>query len=180
MLDGATHGRRACGHGDGNGERESEMIPFDELTKGQLVELLKAHPSPDMRQVAENIMLVEKYAPQQLFTGGGHTLSEPSHAPPPHAPNTAKDHDYSPPIDTDKPTTKVTLRLHTGDQVKLTFNNAMPVKELYAAAAKASNIGVASFRLFSSAAFPPKPLDDHAQSLEEAGVMECLVTQKLK
>jgi len=74
----------------------------------------------------------------------------------------------------------VTLRLHTGEQVKLTFNSSMAVKELYAAASKASNIGVADFRLFSSAAFPPKPLDDHAQSLEEAGVMECLVTQKLK
>uniref|UniRef100_A0A7S1JRW4 Uncharacterized protein n=1 Tax=Vitrella brassicaformis TaxID=1169539 RepID=A0A7S1JRW4_9ALVE len=55
MADGTTHEGRAGGHGDGNGEREGEMIPFDELTNGQLVELLKAHPSPDMRHVADNI-----------------------------------------------------------------------------------------------------------------------------
>ncbi|CEL98396.1 unnamed protein product [Vitrella brassicaformis CCMP3155] len=59
MVDGATHGRRDAGRGDGDGEREGEMIPFDELTKVQLVELLKAHPSPDMRHLADNIMALD-------------------------------------------------------------------------------------------------------------------------
>ncbi|CEM06613.1 unnamed protein product [Vitrella brassicaformis CCMP3155] len=56
MVDGPTHEGRDGGRGDGDGEREGEMIPFDELTNGQLVELLKANPSPDMQRVADRIM----------------------------------------------------------------------------------------------------------------------------
>ncbi|CEL99838.1 unnamed protein product [Vitrella brassicaformis CCMP3155] len=67
MADGTTHEGRAGGHGDGNGEREGEMIPFDELTKVQLVELLKAHPSPDMRHVADNIMALRVGAAVSLL-----------------------------------------------------------------------------------------------------------------
>jgi len=55
MVDGEVGEGRHGGHGDGNGGREEAVIPFDELTKVQLVELLKAHPSPDMRHVADNI-----------------------------------------------------------------------------------------------------------------------------
>ncbi|CEL98394.1 unnamed protein product [Vitrella brassicaformis CCMP3155] len=53
MDDGGRGGAR----GDGN--REGEVIPFDELTKVHLVELLKADASPDMRHVADNIMELE-------------------------------------------------------------------------------------------------------------------------
>ncbi|CEM06594.1 unnamed protein product [Vitrella brassicaformis CCMP3155] len=48
---------RGGARGDGNGE--GEVIPFDELTKAQLVELLKADASPDMRHVADRIMSLD-------------------------------------------------------------------------------------------------------------------------
>ncbi|CEM04223.1 unnamed protein product [Vitrella brassicaformis CCMP3155] len=59
MADGEVGEGRHGWHGDGYGGREGAVIPFDELTKVQLVELLKAHPSPDMRQVADNIMALD-------------------------------------------------------------------------------------------------------------------------
>mmetsp|Transcript_36645 Transcript_36645/g.104966 ORF Transcript_36645/g.104966 Transcript_36645/m.104966 type:complete len:234 (-) Transcript_36645:541-1242(-) len=69
MVDGEVGGGRHGGHGngDGNGGREEAVIPFDELTKVQLVELLKAHPSPDMRHVADNIMALRVGAAVSLL-----------------------------------------------------------------------------------------------------------------
>eukprot|EP01017_Pseudomicrothorax_dubius_P005554 TRINITY_DN1142_c0_g1_i1.p1 TRINITY_DN1142_c0_g1~~TRINITY_DN1142_c0_g1_i1.p1 ORF type:complete len:240 (+),score=75.04 TRINITY_DN1142_c0_g1_i1:128-847(+) len=82
-----------------------------------------------------------------------------------------------PSVDQSKPTTTVQLRLHNGQTVRLTLNNDARVEALFTYVMMAAPVD-GSFELISG--FPPKPLSDVTQTLEDADLLDSTVIQRLK
>jgi UBX domain-containing protein 1 len=81
-----------------------------------------------------------------------------------------------PAVDNSLPTTNIQVRLVNGQRRVITINTSSTVADLAAHVVVADNNTTQAFMLVSG--FPPKPLVDLTQSMEEAGLKGAQVTQK--
>lgn len=79
-------------------------------------------------------------------------------------------------VDSSKPTTNVQIRFHNGQRKTITVNLDTQVAELYDYVMMAAPVD-GSFELVSG--FPPQPLNNPGQTVDEAGVSGSAVIQKL-
>lgn len=81
-----------------------------------------------------------------------------------------------PPIEPSLPTTNIQIRFHNGQRKNITVNLGSPVMILHEYVGFAAPV-TGSFQLVSG--FPPKPLENMWESIEEAGIAGSAVIQKL-
>lgn len=81
-------------------------------------------------------------------------------------------------VDYSKPFTSVQLRLSDGTRMVVCLNHHHTVADIRAFISATSR-GVAPSYKLQAMGFPPKPLDDPTQTIEEAGLMNSVIIQKL-
>ena len=109
------------------------------------------------------------------FSGAGASLGGGSQA----APVMAKvnvDASNKPIVDPSKPATVVSLRLCSGQNIKLDMNTTHTVRDLFKYVETVAPVSGA-YNLVSG--FPPKPLTDMDATLEQAKLCKSAVTQKM-
>jgi len=79
-------------------------------------------------------------------------------------------------VDESKKVTTLQIRFHNGQRKAVKFNYNHTVSDLHQYVMFAAPVD-GSYQLISG--FPPKPLTDNTQTLEEAELIDCVVTQKL-
>lgn len=129
-------------------------------------------PEPEIRQVS--------------FQGVGRTLGSSSTdqaAPEPAATATTPLNAAPAPsrglvLDSSLPSTSIQLRLADGTRMIAHFNNHHTVGDIRAFIDAARPGGVRSYQL-QTVGFPPKPLSDLTQTIEQAGLANSVVIQKL-
>ena len=116
----------------------------------------KAPPPPSYVAFSGHGMAVERTASQPLGTVN---MNAPD-----------------PPVETQLPTTNVQIRFHNGQRKNIIVNLGSPVMILHEYVNFAAPVS-GSFQLVSG--FPPKPLENMWESIEEAGIAGSAVIQKL-
>ncbi|KAM3135429.1 hypothetical protein pb186bvf_012448 [Paramecium bursaria] len=80
-------------------------------------------------------------------------------------------------IRNDQPTTNVAVRLSDGQTINLKVNLTTKVQQIYDHVKKIVNAGQRQIQL--KAGFPPKPLTDLTQTVEEADLMDSMINQTI-
>jgi len=80
-----------------------------------------------------------------------------------------------PKVDKSKPTTTIRIRLVNGTTVNAVVNHTTKVAELFDYVMDLAPLD-GNFQLITG--FPPKPLNDPNQSVEDADLLDSMVTQK--
>ena len=84
--------------------------------------------------------------------------------------------DGKPVVDDTQPTTNVQIRFHNGERVSLTLNMTHTVADIHAYVMNAAPVE-GEYQLVSG--FPPKPLSDPTKTIEQAGLKNAAITQKI-
>ena len=79
-------------------------------------------------------------------------------------------------IDPNSPTTKINIRLHTGDSITQEFNLYHSVGDIFAFVTSVAPV-IGSFQLFEG--FPPKPLTNMDKTIEELRLQGTTLIQRL-
>ena len=82
-------------------------------------------------------------------------------------------------VDTGAPLTSVQIRLHDGTRMVCQFNHTSTVQDIRTFISRSRPDMPASYQLIDQTGFPPKPLTDAAATLEQAGLINGVLSQKL-
>ena len=80
-------------------------------------------------------------------------------------------------MDEARPTTSIQLRLHDGSRMVARFNLSHSVKDIRRFIQASRPDMPANYRLMT--AFPTKPVEEDGKSIEEAGLANSVLVQKL-
>lgn len=81
-----------------------------------------------------------------------------------------------PAVDESKPKTNLQIRFHNGERATMTVNMTHTVQDIHGFVMSAAPIE-GEYVLISG--FPPKPLDDPSKTIEQAGLKNAAITQKI-
>ena len=84
--------------------------------------------------------------------------------------------DGKPVVDESKPTTTIQIRFHNGERASITVNMTHKVSDIHEYVMNAAPVD-GEYSLVSG--FPPKPLNDPSKTIEEAGLKNAAITQKI-
>lgn len=136
--------------------------------------------------------LNEKYSPpapgpMKAFGGEGNRLGSPAPAmgatsstsatPAAAPPSTGTSAPSNFTVDSSAPTTSVQIRLADGTRLVGRFNHTHTVADIRSFI-NASQPGMAARSYALQTSFPPKPVEDEAQTIKEAGLLNAVVQQK--
>jgi len=108
------------------------------------------------------------YSGQGITLGGATTTAQTKHT---QQVNLSTD---PPKVDESKPKTRIQIRFHNGKSQEIEVNLATQLSEIYD---YVKRVAPCNFELI--AGFPPKPIKDFTQTVEDAGLEDSKVTQKL-
>lgn len=185
---------------DGFSIEDGELMRYDDPAHAQTLAAINSGHAPlDLlnirfgQQVHVHVhrRTDEKYKPPPMkaFSGSGNRLGSPapaslassSRAQPAAAAAapaaSASSSDFQ--VDTDKPTTQLQIRLGDGQRMTARLNTHHTVADLRAYI-NAANPGMSSRSYVLNASFPPKPLTDETQTLQEAGLLNSVIIQKFQ
>lgn len=81
-----------------------------------------------------------------------------------------------PEVDEEAPKTTIQIRFHNGERVSLTLNLTHTVADIHTFVMSAAPVD-GDYQLI--AGFPPKPLTDSSKTIQEAGLKNANITQKI-
>lgn len=84
--------------------------------------------------------------------------------------------DGKPVVDESAPKTSIQIRLHNGERVSITVNLTHTVADIHAYVVQVAPVD-GEYQLLSG--FPPKPLNDPSKTIEQAGLKNSAITQKI-
>ena len=84
--------------------------------------------------------------------------------------------DGKPVVDASQATTNIQIRFHNGERASLTVNMTHTVADIHAYVMAAAPVD-GEYSLVSG--FPPKPLNDPSKTIEQAGLKNAAITQKI-
>ena len=84
--------------------------------------------------------------------------------------------DGKPVVDENQPKTTIQIRFHNGERASLTLNLTHTVSDIHAYVMNAAPVD-GEYALVSG--FPPKPLSDPSKTIEQAGLKNSAITQKI-
>ena len=84
--------------------------------------------------------------------------------------------DGKPAVDGSQPQTTVQIRFHNGERASLTLNMTHTVADIHNFVMNAAPVD-GEYQLVTG--FPPKPLNDPSLSIEQAGLKNAAITQKI-
>ncbi|EST05184.1 SEP domain protein [Kalmanozyma brasiliensis GHG001] len=183
---------------DGFSVEDGELMRYDDPAHAQTLAAINSGHAPldllnirfgQQVQVHVHRRTDEKYKPPPMkpFAGSGNRLGSPAPASfasssrsqpaaPAAAPN-AGSQDFQ--VDADKPTTQLQIRLGDGQRMTARFNTTHTVADLRGYI-NAANPGMSSRDYVLNSSFPPKPLTDESQTLQDAGLLNAVVIQKFQ
>ncbi|PWN53222.1 SEP-domain-containing protein [Violaceomyces palustris] len=186
---------------DGFTVEDGPLMRYDDPANAENLRLINQGHAPlnliNVRQnqrvnITVSKRLDQKYVPPppKPFQGTGNRLgnvtpniSAPSSAPSPAAtaPQTSSggssNSEFK--VDTDKPVTQIQIRLADGSRSLGRFNHTHTIGDVRRFI-NASQPGMGSRSYILQGSFPPKPLSDESQTLEEAGLINSVVIQKMQ
>ena len=189
---------------DGFSIEDGELMRYDDPAHAQTLAAINSGHAPlDLlnirfgQQVHVHVhrRTDEKYKPPPMkaFSGSGNRLGSPapasfasaSRSQPAAAAaaaaapssTTASSSDFQ--VDTNKPTTQLQIRLGDGQRMTARLNTHHTIADLRGYI-NAANPGMSSRSYVLNASFPPKPLTDESQTLQEAGLLNAVVIQKFQ
>lgn len=118
--------------------------------------------------------MVEKYYTSPTFTGQGRRLSDSATVQTP-VPSSKPVRPQSE-LDESKPVTSIQIRLGDGSRLVGKFNTTHTVADIRSFILKSKPSLKSPFQLVTS--FPPKPLSDDSQTVEEAGLLNAAISVK--
>lgn len=182
---------------DGFSVEDGELMRYDDPAHAQTLTAINSGHAPldllnirfgQQVQVHVHRRTDEKYKPPPMkpFGGSGNRLGSPAPAsfasssrPQPAAATTphAGSQDFQ--VDADKPTTQLQIRLGDGQRMTARFNTHHTIADLRGYI-NAANPGMSTRNYVLTASFPPKPLTDESQTLQDAGLLNAVVIQKFQ
>ena len=84
--------------------------------------------------------------------------------------------DGKPVVDESAPKTNIQIRFHNGERASLTVNMTHTVSDIHSFVMCAAPVD-GEYQLVSG--FPPKPLNDPSKTIEQAGLKNAAITQKI-
>jgi len=119
---------------------------------------------------------VAPHVPYVAFSGEGNTMSSARvERGALHAPSTGSNMSV-PQVDESKPTTTIQIKLHDGRKIRAKLNLFHTIMHIHALI-QAQNASAQPYYLLFG--FPPAQITDHSQTIEGAGLINTVVTQKL-
>ncbi|SOV03886.1 related to SHP1 - potential regulatory subunit for Glc7p [Ustilago sp. UG-2017a] len=184
---------------DGFSIEDGELMRFDDPAHAQTLAAINAGHAPldllnirfgQQVQVHVHRRTDEKYKPPPMkpFAGSGNRLGSP--AAPSFATSsrsqpattattsaTSSSGDFK--VDADRPTTQLQIRLSDGQRMTARFNTDHTIADLRSYI-NAANPATSTRNYVLNASFPPKPLSDESQTLQDAGLLNAVVIQKFQ
>ncbi|KAJ1597365.1 hypothetical protein NDA14_005790 [Ustilago hordei] len=184
---------------DGFSIEDGELMRFDDPAHAQTLAAINAGHAPldllnirfgQQVQVHVHRRTDEKYKPPPMkpFAGSGNRLGSP--AAPSFATSsrsqpattattsaTSSSGDFK--VDADRPTTQLQIRLSDGQRMTARFNTDHTIADLRSYI-NAANPVTSTRNYVLNASFPPKPLSDESQTLQDAGLLNAVVIQKFQ
>ncbi|CDU26396.1 related to SHP1-potential regulatory subunit for Glc7p [Sporisorium scitamineum] len=184
---------------DGFSIEDGELMRYDDPAHAQTLAAINSGHAPlDLlnirfgQQVHVHVhrRTDEKYKPPPMkaFGGSGNRLGSPAPAsfasssrsqPPAAAAPPAASASQESQVDADKPTTQLQIRLGDGQRMTARLNTHHTIADLRSYI-NAANPGMSTRNYTLNASFPPKPLADESQTLQEAGLLNAVVIQKFQ
>ncbi|GAC97461.1 hypothetical protein PHSY_005047 [Pseudozyma hubeiensis SY62] len=188
---------------DGFSVEDGELMRYDDPAHAQTLAAINSGHAPldllnirfgQQVQVHVHRRTDEPYKPPPMkpFAGSGNRLGSPSpasFASSSRSQTTAAAASSSAPpasgsagdfkVDTDKPTTQLQVRLGDGQRMTARFNTHHTIADLRSYI-NAANPGMSTRSYVLTSSFPPKPLTDESQTLEQAGLLNAVVIQKFQ
>lgn len=80
-------------------------------------------------------------------------------------------------VDNSAPSTKINIRLHTGETITQTFNLSQTVDDIFVFVSQVAPVS-GSFQLVEG--FPPKPISDFSKTIEQLKLQGTTLIQRLE